>query len=83
MGGNFISIYYTATTSISLLAMVTCASYDQLIHTFFTGTVVQNWLVLSTSEPYCQTKHTGKTVMLEDLYFRGAWFESWLVYKLS
>jgi len=83
MDGNFISIYNTATTSISLLAMVTCSSYDQVIHTFFTGTIVQSWLVLSTAEPYCQTKDTGKTVMLEDLYFRGAWFESWLVYKLS
>ena len=74
MDGNFISTYNTAPTPISLLAMVTCASYDQVIYTFFTGTVVQSWLVLSISEPYCQTKHTSKTVMLEDLYFRGAWF---------
>jgi hypothetical protein len=66
MDSNFISIYNTATTSISLLAMVTCSGYDQVILTFFTGTVVQSWLVLLTSEPYCQTKHTGKTVMLED-----------------
>jgi len=83
MDSNFISIYNTATTSISLFAMVTCSSYDQVILTFFTGTVVQTWLVLLTSEPYCQTKHIGKTVMLEDLYFRGTRFKSWPVYKLS
>jgi hypothetical protein len=83
MDGNFISIYNTATTPINLLAMVTYSSYDQVIHTFFTGTIAQSWLVLLTSEPYCQTKDTGKTVILEGLYFRGTWFESWLIYKLS
>jgi hypothetical protein len=72
MEGNFISVYNIATTTISLLAMVTCSSYDQIIHTFFTGTVMHRWLALSTSEPYCQTMHVGKTMMLEDLYFRGA-----------
>jgi hypothetical protein len=72
MEGNVISIYNTAATSISLLEMVTCSRYDQEIHTFFTGSGVQSWLALSTSEPYCQTKHIGKTVVLEDLYFRSS-----------
>jgi hypothetical protein len=33
MGGNFIFVYNTATASISLLAVLTCSSYDQVIYT--------------------------------------------------